>query len=143
MENVRYKPKLDKLFWWILIPTSVFLVAMTVVCCFAPVSLFVMIPTELLTFYFLLTPLFGYVELREETVFIKFGLIMKREIPYGRIRGVEKVRRFYSDSMLSLKNSLDHLNVKYNTFDMVSVSVVDNDGLMEEIKRRKDMQKAT
>ena len=75
-------------------------------------------------------------ELREHTLFIKLGFIMKREIPYAKIRGTEKQRKFYSDSMLSLKNSFDHVNVKYNRFDMISVSVVNNDEFVKNLEER-------
>ena len=91
---------------------------------------------DVFVFYFLISPLFGYVELREDSVFIKFGLLLKREIPYGKIRGVTEERKFYADSMLSLKNALVHINIKYNSFDMVSVSVVGNGELKEEIEAR-------
>jgi hypothetical protein len=39
--------------------------------------------------------------------------------------------------MASLKNALEHVNIKYNTFDIVSVSVVDNDGFIEELNTRR------
>ena len=67
---------------------------------------------------------------------LRFGFFMKREIPYSKIRGVEKVRRFYSDSMLSLKNSFDHLNIKYNTFDIISISVVGSEDFVSELSLR-------
>ena len=38
--------------------------------------------------------------------------------------------------MISLKNSLEHLDVRYNSFDVVTVSVVGNDELMREIEAR-------
>ena len=103
---------------------------------YEPVVLFVAIPIDVFTFYFLITSLFGYVELREDSVFIKFGFIMKREIPYKNIRGITKERKMYADSMVALKNSLDHVNIKYNRFDMISVSVVGNDELISEIELR-------
>jgi hypothetical protein len=84
----------------------------------------------------MISPLFGYVELREESIFVKLGFFMKKEIPYNKIRDVEKTRKLYSDSMSALKNSLDHVNIKYNRFDVLSVSVVDNDDLMKRIKAR-------
>ena len=138
MDTKRFKPKIDKMFFWITIPTAVLLVGMTVGFAFlSPLSvLFVMIPTDLFTFYFLISPLFGYAELREESVFIKFGFIMKREIPYSKIRGMSFERKFYADSMLSLKNSLDHVNVKYNTFDLVSISVNENEEFVTELLKR-------
>ena len=136
MEIKRYKPAVDKLFVWTAIVVGAFLSAMIAVSLMSPVALFVTVPTCLVVVFFLVSPLFGYVELREKSVFIKLGFIMKREIPYDKIRGVEKARRFYSDSMLSLKSSLDHLNIKYNTFDIMSISVVESDGFVRELSER-------
>lgn len=137
MENKRYKPKFDKLYLWILISTALFILTLTTVTAiFEPITLFYTVPLSLLVSYFLITPAFGYAELRESTLFVKFGFFMKREIPYEKIRGVEENRKFYSDSMLSLKNSLDHLNVKYNRFDVLSISVKENDGFKRELELR-------
>ena len=62
---------------------------------------------------------------------------MKREIPYEKIRGAKKERKWYSDSMLSLKNSMEHVNLLYNTFDFVTISVVDSDELIRELNKRR------
>ena len=137
--NKRYKPKVDKLFYFCWIPTVVILLAVTVLGVFQPVALFIMIPTDLFTFYFLVSSLVGYVELREDEVFIKFGFIMKRSIPYSRIRGVVLERKFYADSMVSIKNAFEHVNIKFNSFDLISVSVNDNADLIRELEAR--MQK--
>ena len=134
MEPKKDKPKLDKLFWWISIPSALLILSFTVIpAIFQPSTLFITLPVLILIAYFLITPLFGYVQLRENSLFIKFGFFLKREIPYEKIRGVEKCRKFYSDSMISLKNSMEHLNIKYNRFDMVSVSVIDNDEFKETL----------
>jgi hypothetical protein len=61
---------------------------------------------------------------------------MKREIPYGRIRGMSLERKFYSDSMLSLKGAFEHVNIKYNRFDLISVSVRTNDALIDALNER-------
>lgn len=136
MKNKRYKPLVDKLFFAIWIPTSLLMIAVTVVSAFTPISLFIMITVDVFTFYFLVSSLVGYVELRENTLFAKFGFIIKREIPYGKIRGLVKERKAYSESMLSLKNSMEHINVKYNTYDVITVSVVNNDDFIKELERR-------
>ena len=138
METKRYKPLTDRMFLYISVPTVLILTALTVAVLIYPTALAVGITllTDLLVLYFLISPLFGYVELREHTLFIKLGFIMKREIPYAKIRGTEKQRKFYSDSMLSLKNSFDHVNVKYNRFDMISVSVVNNDEFVKNLEER-------
>ena len=132
----RFRPKLDKLFWIISSILLAIVIGITVTAIFMPITLWVIITTDLFILYFVLSPLFGYVELREETVFIKFGFFLSREIPYSKIRGMSKERKWYSDSMMSLKNSLEHVNIKYNTFDMVSVSVNDNDELIRELAAR-------
>ena len=132
----KFSPLVDKLFWIISIPTVIFIAAMTVISAFAPVSLIITIPVDLFVIYFLVSPLFGYVELRENSVYIRFGLIMKREIPYEKIRDAVKVRKLYSDSMVSLKNSIEHVNIGYNKFDIVSVSVVKNDDFIYQLKSK-------
>ena len=38
--------------------------------------------------------------------------------------------------MMALKNAIEHVNIKYNTFDVTTVSVADNDGFIEELDRR-------
>ena len=112
------------------------MIALTVFACFEPAALLLMLPTDILTFYFLLSPLFGYVELRENTLFIKFGFILKREIPYNKIRGLIKERSFIAETMLSLKNSFEHVKIKYNSFDVITVSVIDNDSFIKEVENR-------
>ena len=135
--NKRYKPKFDKYYGFIIIPTSVLLLGVTVgISIPYPPALFFMIPTCLLCAYFFATPFFGYVELSESAVFVRFGFFATLEIPYSGIRCVEKVRKFYADSIMSLKMSVDHVNIKHGRFDITSVSVNDNDDLVAEIERR-------
>ena len=112
------------------------MIACTLLACFEPMALLIIIPTGILTFYFLISPLFGYVELREKTLFIKFGFIIKREIPYDKIRSAAKERSFISETMLSLKNSFEHVKIKYNTYDVTTVSVIDNDSFINELDLR-------
>ena len=136
LENRRYKPLIDKMFYLIWVPISIVMLAVTVLSFFEPTALFVMLPVDIFTFYFLFSSLFGFVELREKSLFIKFGFILKTEIPYSSIRGIAKDRKFYSYSMLSLKNALSHVNIKYNKFDLVTVSLKENDEFIEELTRR-------
>ena len=136
MKNKRYKPLVDKLFYIITVPTVIFLAVMTVISAFEPLSLIIIIPTDIFTLYFLISPLFGYVELREQSLFIKFGFIIKREIPYNKIRSTTKERSFISETMLSLKNSFEHVKIKYNTYDVTTVSVTDNDDFINELDWR-------
>ena len=138
MQSRRYKPLVGRLFWITLVIVTVLLFGMTFAVIFFPdvLAISITVLVDLLTLYLILSPLFGYVELREHSVYIKLGLILTREIPYGKIRGVVKERRFYSESILSLKNALEHINIKYGAFDVVTVSVIDNDGLIEELEKR-------
>lgn len=142
MENKRYRPLFDKLYLWMLIPTNILIIAAVVLASVTePVALTIMLTVFVFVNYFFLSPVFGYVELREEEIFIKFGFFMKRHIPYKSVRGIARARKFYADSMLSLKNSLDHINIKYNRFDMMSVSVKGNDELVEQISERAGIER--
>ena len=123
MKVKRYRPKFDKFFFIIWVPTVLVLLVGTVIAATELVGLLIMIFTDLFTLYFLVSSVVGYVELRENTLFIRFGFFITREIPYEKIRSIKKERRVYSESMLALKNSLDHIDIRYNSFDVVSVSV--------------------
>lgn len=139
MENKRYKPKVDKLFYFIMIPTMIIVLSPVIICgILAPTTLFITVPVLLLTTYFLITTLFGYAELRESSLYIKYGFIMSKEIPYDKIRGIEKERSVISTSILSIKNALDHVNIKYNKFDVTTISLDDNDGFIRELNERCD-----
>ena len=134
----RYRPLVDRLFWITTIIAVSLLLGVTVAVSFYPdgLAIAIVLAVDLLTIYVVISPLFGYVELREKTVFIKFGLILKKEILYDKIRGVKKERRCYSESIISLKSAMEHVDIKYDGFQVVTVSVVDNDSLIEQIKSR-------
>ena len=136
MENKRFRPLVDKSFWITLLILAVFLALGTAVAIFELSALLLMLFVDVFSLYLLLAPLFGYAELRENCLFIRFGLFLKKEIPYGKIRGVVKERKFYSDSMLSLKTAMEHVNIKYNRFDVVSVSLTDIDDFISELDLR-------
>ena len=137
MDNKKYKPKVDKLFYLVMIPTMIIVLSPVVICgILVPTTLFITVPILLFTTYFLITTLFGYVELQESSLFIKYGFIMSKEIPYDKIRGVEKERSIISTSTLSIKNALDHVNIKYNKFDVTTVSIDDNDDFIIELNKR-------
>ena len=142
MEAKRYKPKIDRLFWFIWIPTVILLAIGTVISCSSAVALLIMLATDIFTLYFLVSPLFGYVELREQTVYIKFGFFTSREIEYSRIRSVNTERKWYSESMLSLKCAYEHVNIKYNSFEVVTVSVDSNADLARELDSRRGIKKS-
>ena len=137
MENVRFKPQIDRLFWFIWIPTVILLAVGTAIACTSAVALLIMLATDIFTIYFLISPLFGYVELRERTMYVKFGFFVSREIEYSRIRAIDIERKWYSESMLSLKCAYEHVNVRYNSFDVVTISVRDNAALVAELDRRR------
>ena len=132
----RYRPLIDKLFWIIWVPTLILVAITTVISAIDSLAFLIMIPTDALLLYFLVSPLFGYVELREDTIFIKYGFIIEREIPYSKIRDVYKKKSFISETMLSLKNALEHVEIKYNAYDVTTVSVVGNDDLIAEISSK-------
>lgn len=138
MQTRKFKPLIDRLYTIILLSTIALLAVVTTIVCIypAPVAIFIITTTDLICIYFFITSLFGYVELRENSLFIKYGLILKKEIPYDKIRGTVKERKLYSDSLLSLKNAIEHINIKYNTFDITTVSVVDNDTFIKELEAR-------
>ena len=137
METKKYRPKIDKLYWILLLSTNaVCLPLLFIPPFFSPQTLFITVPLFVFVNYFFVSPLFGYVELRENELFIKYGFILKRSIPYGKVRSAVKERKFYTDSMLSLKNSLEHVVIKYNAYDFTAVSVVDNDAFIAELYGR-------
>lgn len=137
MENRKFRPLYDKLFWFIWIPTLALMIAVTLVnAIIEPFTLFFTLTVDAFVFYFLASPLSAYVEFRSEALFIKFGFILKREIPYRKIRAIKKERKFYSESMLSLKNAFEHVNIKYNSFDVVTVSVKTNDEFILALRER-------
>ena len=139
MDKKRYKPLVDKLFFIIFIPTFILIASFTVIpAIFAPKTLFITVPILLFTLYFLISPLFGYAELREDGLFIKYGFFLKKFIPYNKIRSVEKKKKFYSESFMSLKHSFEHLDIKYNSFDVTSISVKYNDEFTESLNAAKN-----
>ena len=133
---MKFKPLVDKLFWIITVPTILLLLPLTLISFFSPMALIITATVDLLTVYLLISPLFGYAELRESSLFIKYGIILKKEIPYSKIRDVQKDRKFYSESMMSLKNAFEHINIKYNSFDVTTISVINNDGFILELNKR-------
>ena len=136
MNNKIYKPLIDKLFVATLAIVAVLLAVMTVISAMFPISLAVTLPIDFSVFYIIISPLYGYVELREKSVFIKFGFFLKKEIPYSKIKDVKSDRKFYSESMIALKNAVEHVNIRYNKFDVVTVSVVNNEAFVAELKER-------
>ena len=134
---IKYRPKLDKMYWILLgIADGVCCVPLLVVSLLDPTALFISVPTVIFVNYFFVSPLFGYAELREDGLFVKYGFFLKKHIPYGMIRELKMERRFYSESMMTLKNAMDHVVIKYNRFDVTVVSVKENEDFVKEVKSR-------
>lgn len=136
---MKFRPRVDAQYLWIAIPTELFLVVMTVMTLvhFTLFGLTIMLAALAFSSFFILSPIFfGYAELRENELFVDFGIFIKRSIPYSKIRKIEKKRSFYSESMLSLKCARDHVNVKYNRFDVISLSLKDEDLFLEELNKK-------
>ena len=138
METKRFKPMIDRTYVIIYASVVVLLVALTMMCLSNVTALLITLAADIFTMYFVVSPFFGYVELGDRSVLIKYGFIIKREIPYGKIRELMLSRSLFSDSMLNLKNSREHVLIKYNTFDVTTVSVKGNDLLISEIISRKE-----
>ena len=116
---------------------SLMLIMTTIICIFpALYAIIVVLVCDIILLYFLISPLFGYAELRDECVLIKYGFILKREIPYTKIRGAYKERRLISDAALSLKCAIEHIAIRYNKADMTVVSVSDNEELLSALLSR-------
>ncbi len=90
MESQKFKPLIDKSFFIIWTPTLILLAAATVIAAFDLLAFLILLSVDVFTLYFLLSSIVGYVELREDTLFIKFGFILKKEIQYGKIREIKK-----------------------------------------------------
>ena len=63
-------------------------------------------------------------------------MILNKEIPYDKIKEIKKERSFITYSPLSLKNALEHVNIKYNKYDLVTVSVKNNDVFIKELTKK-------
>ncbi|MGM9969290.1 MAG: PH domain-containing protein [Anaeroplasma sp.] len=135
----RYKPKIDKLFYILLIIVNTLLLAILLI----PILVFnsfeglpFTIIVVLFVDYLLLSSIFGYVEIKENLICIKYGLILKKEIPFNKIKKLEIKRKWYSDSLLALKNSIEHVDITFNSYDKTCVSVKDNYAFVEEVKKK-------
>ena len=136
MNTKRYKPLIDKYFYIIWVPLSILLIALTILALSEVIALILMILIDVFCWYFMISQLTGYVELRESSMYVRFGFILRKNIPYNKIKEFNKERRIITYSYLSLKNALEHINIKYNKFDMITVSVVNNDDLIKELEER-------
>ena len=142
MKTERFLPLVDRTWLYICVPTALLLIAATVISLSSVGALILMLAADIFTFYFLLAPLSSYVELRERGLFIQYGLVIKREIPYESIREIKKESKFYSETMLSIKCAREHVLIKYGKFDVTTVSVKNNDIFIEKIKERIELTKS-
>ena len=79
MQAIRFKPLYDKLFFIIFIPTLILVTCAAVIpAIFDSKTLFITLPIFLFTLDFFISPFFGYAELREGSLFIKYGLVLKK-----------------------------------------------------------------
>lgn len=124
--------------------TELVVLAAFIICCidFSLGGFLVMLFTFIFMNFFVISPFFGYAELREEELYIKFGFFLRKAIPYSKIRAVEKKRDWYSSSLVSLKMAKDHLDVKYNRFDIVSLSIKDEEIFIEELNKKIPLTKS-
>ncbi len=90
----------------------------------------------------LISPIFGYVRLDDDFLYIKYGLILRKHIPYEIIVGLEKEHKLYSESLISLKTSIEHVRIKYNTYDNTTVSVKNMDQFIEEVNQKITLNQA-
>ena len=114
MNIKKYKPKIDRYFYLIWMPIIVLMLPLTIISFMSLPAFILLLCADVFTFYFMISSLVAYVELRENSLYIKYGFILKRNIPYNTILEVNKERRVITYNMLSIKNALEHVNIKYN-----------------------------
>ncbi len=137
MERIRFRPKTDKLFISLIIIINLLVaVPFAIALFFTRNILYMIIPLFLIVNYVFISSLFGYVELQGDSLFIKYGIFLKKKIPYDKIVSLKKEKKWYSESMLALKNAFEHVNIRYNKFDVTTVSVKDNDEFIEKLQKK-------
>lgn len=90
----------------------------------------------LLIFLMFISSASGYVLLKDDELYIRYGWILRKSIPYSKIIRLEKKRKWYTESIVALKNSFEHVDIRYNRFDVTCVSVKNNDLFIEELNKR-------
>ena len=136
MKDKIYKPLIDKYFYYIWAPITILLAICTYISLFEVTSFFIMVSTDIFTFYFMISSLVGYCKFQEETLYIRFGFILKIEINYKDIIEIKKERGVMTYTMLSLKNALDHITIKYNKYDFIAISVKNQEDFIQELELR-------
>lgn len=118
--------------------TELVVLAAFIICCidFSLGGFLVMLFTLLFTNFFIISSFFGYAELKSEELYVKFGFFLKKSIPYSKIQGIEKKRDWYSSSLVSLKMAKEHIDIKYNRFDVLSLSLKDEEVFIEELNKK-------
>ena len=139
MENKRYKPIKRTMYYLIRVPLLVAMAVATAISSTEPIALLIMLPTDALVVYFLLSELMAYAELQDEGVFIRFGFFAKQFIPYDSVYGCEKVEKWYADSTntFAIKTAVEHINLKYDKWRTLSLSIEDADGFMMALETKR------
>ncbi len=135
---MKFKAKLDIVYIVIYVIVGIVMLAPSIVSLITKdyiTALICLIPFILILFM-IISMVCGYARLDDDCLFIKYGFVFKRSIPYEKIRSYELQRKFYCESLLSLKNAMEHVEIKYNKFDNTCVSVRDNIVFLEQLHKR-------
>ena len=68
MNNQKFRPKIDKFFYLIWMPIVIIMLGITIISFTELVAFILMLCTDIFTFYFMISSLAGYVELRENSL---------------------------------------------------------------------------
>lgn len=136
---MKFKPHVDKYFYIPIIFVLILFIApflVAIVCrqidqIIVTSLLFVVISV------LLISPLFGYVKIENDYIFIKYGLFFRRKILYTNIVEITKEHKYYATSLISHKTSLDHVFIKYNNYSDTCVSVKDMDVFIALIEEKR------
>ena len=134
---MKFKPYIDKYFYVpIIFVLILFIAPITVgIICRQADQIIVTSVLFVVIGVLLTSPLFGYVKIEEDHIFIKYGLFYKRKILYTSIKEISKEHKYYATSLFSHKTSLDHVFIKFDEANDTCVSVKNMDvfiALVEE-----------
>lgn len=136
---MKFKPQVDKYFYvpiifvliLFIVPIMVGIVCKQMDQIIITAVLFIVIGT------LLISPLFGYVKVENDYLYIRYGLFFRRKITYASIKEVEIEHKYYATSLISHKTSLNHLFIKYDSLNDTCVSVKDMDVLLALIEEKR------
>lgn len=134
---MKFKPLVDKYFYTPIILVLILFIApiMVGIVCKQIDQIIITSLLFIVIGVLLISPLFGYVKIEDDHIFIKYGLFFKRKIFYTNITEITKERKFYATSLISHKTALDHVFIKYNKYDDTCISIKNMDvfiALVEE-----------